>query len=78
MEAEISESLSRLRQIGSELGVGEESQTEAIEEDSFDYTERVLFSEIREIKNVILSFFIHSSWSSAETRNLSSARIEGM
>ena len=61
MEAEISESLSRLRQIGSELGVGEESQTEAIEEDSFDYTERVLFSEIREIKNVILSFFIHSS-----------------
>ena len=53
MEAEISESLSRLRQIGSELGVGEESQPEAIEEDSFDYTERVLFSEIREIKNLI-------------------------
>lgn len=61
MEAEISESLSRLRQIGSELGVGEESQPEAIEEDSFDYTERVLFSEIREIKNVFPSFFIHSS-----------------
>lgn len=54
MEAEIKESLYKLRRIGHELGVNEESAPNPVEESVFDYTERVLFSMIQEIKLVVV------------------------
>ena len=56
MESEIKESLSKLRRIWHELGVNETDDPHPVEENVFDYTERVLFSMIQEIKLVSLGF----------------------
>ena len=61
MEAEIKESLTKLRRIGHELGVNEEAAPVPAEESAFDYTERVLFSMIQEIKLVIVGCLIVGS-----------------
>ena len=60
MESEIKESLLKLRRIGHELGVNEADDPHPVEENVFDYTERVLFSMIQEIKLVSLGFL--SCW----------------
>lgn len=53
MEKEILESISRLQHIGNELGISRsDGQSEEIPENAFDYTERILFSNIQSIKDV--------------------------
>ena len=55
MEKEVIDSIQRLKKIENELGI-EENENELVEvpEDTFDYTERLLFSSIQEIKDVRL------------------------
>lgn len=53
MDKEIEQSIARLKKIGHELGIShEESESNEVPENTFDYTERLLFTSIQEIKEV--------------------------
>ena len=53
MEKEIEESIRRLKVIENELGVfNENEESSELPENTFDYTERLLFGAIQEIKEV--------------------------
>ena len=76
MESEIKESLTKLRRIGHELGVNEDPDPHPVEENAFDYTERILFSMVQDIKLVISNRSFVGSWSSEGIKNPSCARTE--
>ena len=53
MEKEIQESILRLKKIGDEIGMVQSTSAESeIDEEPFEYTERILFADIQEIKEV--------------------------
>ena len=53
MEKEIQESILRLKKIGDEIGMVQSTSVESeINEEPFEYTERILFADIQEIKEV--------------------------
>lgn len=53
MEKEIQESILRLKKIGDEIGMVQSTSVESeIDEEPFEYTERILFADIQEIKEV--------------------------
>ena len=53
MEKEIQESILRLKKIGDEIGMVQSTSIESeIDEEPFEYTERILFADIQEIKEV--------------------------
>ena len=53
MDKEIEQSIAKLKKIEHELGISnEESGSSEIPENTFDYTERLLFTSIQEIKEV--------------------------
>ena len=53
MEKDIQESILRLKKIGDEIGMVQSTSVESeIDEEPFEYTERILFADIQEIKEV--------------------------
>ena len=57
MEKEVLESLTKLRLIGEQIGItASSSNSEDTQQDnSFEFSERVIFSEIQQLKNVRVS-----------------------
>lgn len=60
MEKEILESISRLQKIGNELGIEQtEHDSKEVPENAFDYTERLLFGSIQDVKEVFYFILVN-------------------